>query len=86
MKQGLKPIVIINKVDRPTARVKDVESEILDMFIEMEVNEDLLDYPVYYASGREGWAVSDISEITAPTKNGVKCVMDAIVEHVPYPK
>lgn len=56
------------------------------MFIEMEVNEDLLDYPVYYASGREGWAVSDISEITAPTKNGVKCVMDAIVEHVPYPK
>ncbi|KAL4453045.1 hypothetical protein ABPG73_005951 [Tetrahymena malaccensis] len=86
LKQGLKPIVIINKVDRPTARVKEVESEILDMFIEMEVNEDLLDYPVYYASGREGWAVSSLEEINSPNKNGVACVMDAIVNHVPYPK
>ncbi|EAR82153.2 elongation factor Tu GTP-binding domain protein (macronuclear) [Tetrahymena thermophila SB210] len=86
LKQGLKPIVIINKVDRPTARVKEVESEILDMFIEMEVNEDLLDYPVYYASGREGWAVPSIEEINSPNKNGVACVMDAIVSHVPYPK
>lgn len=56
------------------------------MFIEMDVHEDMLDYPVYYASGREGWAVADISEITAPTKHGVRCVMDAIVEHVPFPK
>lgn len=85
LKQGLKPIVIINKVDRPTARIKDVESEILDLFIEMEVHEDLLDYPIYYASGREGWAVTDASMINNKDKKGVSCILDAICEHVPYP-
>lgn len=52
----------------------------------MEVHEDLLDYPVYYASGREGWAVSNIADITSTNKNGVSCILDSIVDYVPCPK
>lgn len=51
----------------------------------MDVHEDLLEYPIYYASGREGWAVSDKDLINSPDKKGVSCILDAIVEHIPPP-
>ncbi|EGR28522.1 hypothetical protein IMG5_173780 [Ichthyophthirius multifiliis] len=86
LKQKLKPIVIINKVDRPTARCKDVENEILDLFIEMDIPEEDLDYPVYYASGRDGWAVDNLNNIKSDNKKDVSCILDAIVNYVLPPK
>src|ERR1700744_1390230 len=55
---NLKPIVIINKIDKPATRIKEVEDELADLFLELAVHEDQLHYPVYYAVGRAGkaWA------------------------------
>jgi GTP-binding protein len=50
--QKIKPIVIINKVDRPSARVKEVENEIFSLFCDLDTHDDLLEYPIFYASGR----------------------------------
>ena len=55
MKQNLRPIVIINKVDRPTARTKEVENEIFNLFCDLETSNDLIEYPLFYCSGRDGW-------------------------------
>src|SRR5580692_6018103 len=54
--QGLKPIVVINKIDKAAARILEVEDELADLFLELAVHEDQLRYPVYYAIGREGKA------------------------------
>ena len=51
--------VVINKVDRDSARVEDVENEIFDLFCSLEATDDQLDYPIIYASARHGWAVKD---------------------------
>lgn len=59
---GLKPIVVINKADKPDARVHDVHDEVFDLFDTLGANEDQLDFPVLFASGRDGWATSDIDE------------------------
>ena len=54
LETGLKPIVIINKVDRTSSRIGEVENEILDLFINLDANDDQLDFPILYASAREG--------------------------------
>ena len=54
--QGLRPIVVINKVDRASARLGEVENEIFDLFVHLDANDEQLEYPVVYASGRAGWA------------------------------
>lgn len=54
LKKGLKPIILINKLDRDTARTAAVESEIFDLFFELEANEQQMEYPTLYASGRDG--------------------------------
>lgn len=63
---GLKPVVIVNKIDKPSQRVSEVKDEIDDLFLELAINEDQLHYPIYYAIGREGKAwkdfPSDLSE------------------------
>src|SRR5688572_9760383 len=59
---GLKPIVIINKIDKPGSRVKEVEDELADLFLELAVHEDQLHYPVYYAVGRAGKAWATMPE------------------------
>ena len=59
LEKKIKPIVVVNKIDRENARIKEVLSMIQDLFLELAVNEDQLDYPVVYASGREGWATLD---------------------------
>ena len=56
LEQGLKPIVVVNKIDRPDQRVKDVEDEVLELFMELEANDEQLDFPVVYASARSGVA------------------------------
>src|ERR1700735_2390840 len=61
LRQGLRPIVVINKVDRSDARPTEVHNFIFDLFAALDADEDQLDFPTLYASGRAGWAVSDLS-------------------------
>ena len=56
---GKKPVVVINKIDRPGARPAEVVDEVLDLFIELGANDDQLEFPVVYASGRDGYASTD---------------------------
>ena len=57
---GLKPIVVVNKIDRPDARVDEVIDEVLDLFIDLEADESQLDFPVIFASARQGIATADL--------------------------
>merc|ERR1712086_226088 len=58
----LKPIVVINKVDRPTSRLDEVESEIFDLFCNLDASDDQLEYPTIYASAKNGWAIKSIDD------------------------
>lgn len=80
----LKPIVIINKIDKPGSRIKEVEDELADLFLELAVHEDQLHYPVYYAIGRAGkaWA-SPPSDPEADAD--LEPIFNAVIEHVPAP-
>jgi GTP-binding protein len=80
----LKPIVIINKIDKPASRIKEVEDELADLFLELVVHEDQLHYPVYYAIGREGKAWDKIPE-SAEEAADLSVIFDAITKHVPPP-
>src|ERR1700726_4068115 len=61
--RGLKPIVVINKVDRPDARPQEVHNEIFDLFALLDASEAQLDFPTLFASGRDGWAVAAIDAL-----------------------
>ena len=78
---GKKPVVVVNKIDRPGARPLEVVDEILDLFIELGADEDQLEFPVVYASGRDGYATADIN---VPGTD-MKPVFEAIVNEVPAP-
>lgn len=81
---GLKPIVVINKIDKPGNRLGEVEDELADLFLELAVDEAQLHYPVYYAIGREGKAWKDVP--ADPTKEGdLEVIFDAIISEVPSP-
>ena len=82
MKLGLKPIVVINKVDRPDARPDAVYEEVFDLFVALEANDDQLDFPVLYASGRQGWATKELGG----EKTDLSPLFDLICEYVPEPK
>ena len=60
--QGLMPIVVINKIDRLDSRSEEVVNEIFDLFIDLNANEEQLDFPVLYSSGRDGWCVNNLYE------------------------
>ena len=79
---GLRPLVIINKVDRADARPDDVLNEIFDLFVALDANEEQLDFPVLYASGRDGWA----SETIDGSRDSLAPLFDRIIAHVPPPK
>jgi len=78
LKQGLKPIVVINKLDKADQRANEVLNETFDLFVSLDANEDQLDFPVLYASGRSGWASK---EINGPREN-LHPLLDLIIEHV----
>ena len=80
--QGLNPIVIINKADRPDGRPDEVLEEIFDLFIALDANEAQLDFPILYASGRDGWCVEDLKD---PHEN-LNPLMNLIIKHVKPPK
>jgi GTP-binding protein len=81
LRQGLRPIVVINKVDRPDARVHEVHDEIFDLFAALDATDEQLDFPTLYASGRAGWAVADLE---APREN-LRALFDLIISHVKAP-
>ena len=78
LKQGLKPIVIINKLDKSDQRANEVLDETFDLFVSLDANEEQLDFPVLYASGRSGWADK---EIDGPRKN-LDSLLNQIIDHV----
>lgn len=80
---GLKPIVVVNKIDKPDARPSEVVDAVFDLFCELNANEDQLDFPLLYASGREGWCVRNLE---ADERTSVAPLLDAVVESVPAPK
>jgi GTP-binding protein len=81
----LKPIVIINKIDKSASRVHEVEDEIADLFLELAVHEDQLHYPVYYAIGRAGKAWDKMPD-SPEDEADLSVIFDAITSHVPAPK
>jgi GTP-binding protein len=82
LKQGLRPIVVINKIDRPDGRPDEVLDEIFDLFVSLEASDAQLDFPVVYASGRNGWASLTLD---GPREN-LHPLMDLVLSHVPPPK
>lgn len=79
---GKRPVVVVNKIDRPGARPAEVVDEVLDLFIELGANEDQLDFPVVYASGRDGYASN------SPDEPGTDMtpLFEAILKYIPAPK
>ena len=80
--QSLRPIVIINKIDRKDARPKEVIDEVFDLFVALGATEEQLDFPILYASGRDGWAIKELDQ----PKENLHSLLDLILEHVPSPK
>jgi len=81
LKQGLRPIVIINKIDRSDARAEEVVDEVFDLFVSLDANDAQLDFPILYASGRSGWCVR---ELVDPRENLVP-LLETVLDHVPAP-
>ena len=81
LKRGIRPIVVINKIDRPDERHLDVLNEIFDLFANLDASDEQLDFPVLYGSGRDGWMA------TAPEgpKENLDPLFDLVVKHVPPP-
>ena len=82
LRLGLKPIVVINKVDRPDQRAMEVHNEIFDLFAALEASDEQLDFPTIYASAKQGWA----SEAIDTRGEDLSPLFDLIVRHVPAPK
>jgi GTP-binding protein len=82
--QGLKPIVIINKIDKPGSRIAEVEDELADLFLELAVDESQLHYSTYFAVGRAGKAWKTIPE-NAEADGDLDVIFDAIISDVPAP-
>ncbi len=79
---GLRPIVVVNKIDRHDARPEEVHEEVFDLFATLDANEDQLDFPLLYASGRDGWATDTLDG----ERKDLSVLFERIVAHVPPPK
>ena len=79
---GLRPIVLINKVDRGDARPDQVHNEVFDLFAALDATDDQLDFPTLFAVGRDGWANTE----PAKGEHGLKPLFDLIIRHVPPPE
>ncbi|MDA3967819.1 MULTISPECIES: translational GTPase TypA [Helicobacter] len=78
---GIKPIVVVNKIDKPAAQPDRVVDEVFDLFAAMDANEEQLDFPVVYAAARDGYAIKNLDD----EKKNLEPLFDAILEHVPLP-
>ena len=81
LRLGMRPILLINKIDRPDARADDVLNEVFDLFVSLEASDEQLDFPILYASGRQGWADTAID---GPRKD-LSALFNLVVSHVPSP-
>ena len=79
---GLKPIVVINKIDRPGSNPEKVQDQVLDLFIELDADEEQLEFPVIYASAKNGMAKMSLSE----DSDNITCVFDTIIKEIPAPQ
>ncbi|GAB4093633.1 GTP-binding protein TypA/BipA [Flaviaesturariibacter terrae] len=77
---GLKPIVIINKVDKPNCRPDEVHDAVFELFFNLDATEEQLNFPTYYGSGKNGWFNDSLQEI-----EGIEPLLDGILKHVPPP-
>ena len=82
LEQGLKPIVVINKIDRPDQRIDDVYDEILELFMELGADDDQLDFPVVYAIARDGIAKLNLED----ESDSLEPLMDLLVKEIPAPQ
>ncbi|MDQ2082343.1 translational GTPase TypA [Xanthobacteraceae bacterium Astr-EGSB] len=83
LKMGLKPIVVINKVDRPDARPTEVINEVFDLFAALDAHDDQLDFPILYGSAKEGWMATSPD---GPKTDGMRPLFDLVLRHVAPPK
>lgn len=79
---GLKPILVINKVDKPNCRPEEVQENVFDLMFSLDATEDQLDFPTIYGSAKQGWMSNDWKT----PSNSITPLLDAIVEHIPAPK
>ncbi len=79
---GLKPVVVINKVDKPNCRPEEVQEMVFDLMFNLDATEDQLDFPTLYGSAKQGWMSTDFRN---PTDN-ITPLLDAIIEYIPEPK
>jgi len=79
---GLKPVVVINKVDKPNCRPEEVQEMIFDLMISLDATEDQLDFTTIYGSAKQGWMSDDWRKSSA----NIQPLLDAIIEHIPEPK
>jgi GTP-binding protein len=83
LKRGLKPIVVINKVDRPDARATQVVNEVFDLFAALDATDEQLDFPILYGSAKQGWMADALD---GSHDAGMKPLFDLVVRHVPAPQ
>ncbi len=82
LEHKLKPIIVVNKIDKPNARPDEVVNEVFDLLVELEADDDALDFPVIYASSKQGWATDALDR----ESDNMRPVFEAIVNHIPAPK
>ena len=83
LKLGLKPVVVINKIDKPDARPDAIHDKVFDLFCELDANDEQLEFPLLYGSGRDGWMARDLD---SDPRDSILPLMDAIIEYIPAPK
>src|SRR4029079_11488883 len=78
---GLKPIVVVNKVDKENCRPEEVHEQVFDLFYNLEATEDQLDFPTLYGSSKQGWMTKDLNRKT----EDIHELLEAVIEHIPAP-
>ena len=81
LKQGLKPIVIINKIDRSDGRPEEVVDEVFDLFVALDASDEQLDFPILYASGRDGWCTKELDD----SRDNLHPLLDLVLDYVAPP-
>jgi GTP-binding protein len=82
LKIGLRPIVAVNKVDKPDARITEVVNEVFDLFAALDASDEQLDFPILYGSAKQGW----MADSPDGPKEGMGPLFDLVLEHVPEPR
>ena len=81
LKQGLKPIVVVNKIDKSDSRADKVIDDVFDLFISLDASDDQLDFPILYASGRDGWCTANLEQ----KKDNLHDLLDLVISYVEKP-